>query len=114
MNLAPVLCSAIGDENRKMLVLRPFLFITYFWLININQNRKREKRNMCLGGELNSRPHDLKTSALPTELKSQDRKNMKNSNFIHFFSTMVPFFVGTEGAWTKYASKRTIRTNLTI
>ena len=114
MNLAPVLCSIIGAESRKMLVLRAFLFITYFWLINLNQNRKREKRNMCLGGELNSRPHDLKTSALPTELKSQDRESMKNSNFIHFFSTMVPFFVGTDGAWTKYASKRTIRTNLSI
>jgi hypothetical protein len=56
----------------------------------------------------------LKTSALPTELKSQDRKIMKNSKFIHFFSTMVPFFVGTEGAWTKYASKPTVRTNLII
>ena len=85
MNLTPVLCSIIGAESRKMLVLRPFLFITYFWLINLNQNRKREKRNMCLGGELNSRPHDLKTSALPTELKSQDRKSMKIFNFIHFF-----------------------------
>ena len=97
-----------------MLVLRPFLFITYFWLINLNQNRKREKRNMCLGGELNSRPHDLKTNALPTELKSQHGKFMKNSNFIHFFSTMVPFFVGTEEAGTKWVSKWTIRTNLTI
>ena len=63
---------------------------------------------------MNPRPHDLKTSALPTELKSQDKIFMKNLDFIHFFSTMVPFFVGTEGAGTKYASKRTIRTNLII
>ena len=85
MNLATALCSVVKAESRKTLVLRPFLFITYFWLININQNRKREKRNMCLGGELNSRPVNLKTSALPTEPKSQSRNMMKSSSFIHFF-----------------------------
>ena len=46
---------------------------------------------------MNSRPVNLKTSTLPTEPKSQDRKSMKSSNFIHFFLTMVPFFVKTEG-----------------
>ena len=36
------------------------------------------------------------TTALPTEPKSQDRNGIKITIFIHFFSIMGPFFVGTE------------------